>query len=94
MKNTEDIRKNYIFKEKIGQGSFGIVYKAIHKSLGEIRAIKLIDKTSVDPSKISKLLQEVDILKTLVISFNNKGSSKHCQIIRILLGFKILLYGY
>ena len=47
-------------------GAFGIVYKAVHKTTGELRAIKFIDKSAVSAEKESKLLQEITILKKLV----------------------------
>ncbi len=56
-------------------GAFGIVYKAQHKVTGETRAIKFIDKSAVSAEKESKLLQEITILKKLVlfsVVFNKK----------------------
>ncbi len=66
IQKSESIYKNYSLKEKIGEGAFGIVYKAVHKVTGESRAIKFIDKTVVGAEKESKLLQEINILKKLV----------------------------
>jgi len=77
LEKTESIYHNYAIKEKIGEGkkriwqcdigAFGLVYKAVHKLTQDIRAIKFIDKSAVDPEKETKLLQEIDILKQLVL---------------------------
>jgi serine/threonine-protein kinase 24/25/MST4 len=40
---TRDLEDAYELKEKIGQGSFGEVYKAVEKATGKLVAIKLID---------------------------------------------------
>ena len=42
------------------------MYKAIHKGTGDTRAVKFIDKASVQAEDVSKLLKEINILKTLV----------------------------
>ena len=42
----EDFRTKYEYnpeKDKIGEGAFGVVYRAINKDTKEKRAIKLID---------------------------------------------------
>lgn len=41
----------YEFKEKIGEGTFGKVYRAVHRETGIMRAIKLIYKNRVENSK-------------------------------------------
>ncbi|EPY51680.1 STE/STE20/YSK protein kinase Sid1 [Schizosaccharomyces cryophilus OY26] len=53
--------ESYILKEKIGSGSFGIVWRAIEKSSGTILAVKQIDlEASVDD--IAEIEQEVLML--------------------------------
>jgi len=47
-------------------GSFGIVYKAVHKTTNEIRAVKFITKSAVSNDKVTKLIQEINILKKMV----------------------------
>ena len=44
-------------------GSYGTVYKAIHKATKEPRAVKLIDKSIVPKDK--ELLSEIKILKEM-----------------------------
>ncbi len=48
-------------------GAFGIVYKAIHNASKDVRAVKLIEKNRITAEKQSKLLQEISILKQLVV---------------------------
>ncbi|WBW74110.1 PAK-related GC kinase Sid1 [Schizosaccharomyces osmophilus] len=53
--------QSYLLKEKIGSGSFGIVWRAIEKSSGAILAVKQIDlEASVDD--ITEIEQEVLML--------------------------------
>ncbi|EPX70523.1 STE/STE20/YSK protein kinase Sid1 [Schizosaccharomyces octosporus yFS286] len=53
--------QSYILKEKIGSGSFGIVWRAIEKSSGATLAVKQIDlEASVDDT--SEIEQEVHML--------------------------------
>ncbi len=68
-----------MLKEKIGEGtvklskqknilgSFGQVFKGVHRITQEVRAIKRINKSAVDAVKTAKLMQEIEILKQLVI---------------------------
>ena len=44
-----------------------MVYKAVHKLTQDTRAIKFIDKSAVSSEKENKLLQEINILKQLVL---------------------------
>ena len=53
-------------EERKGIGSFGIVYKAVHKMSKDIRAIKFISKSAVSGAEEAKLLYEINILKQLV----------------------------
>ena len=81
VENNENIYDIYSFQKKIGKGSFGIVYKAIHKSTHNVRAIKKIMKGRRTKEVEKTLLQEIAILKSIV-TFQKKvlGSSKHCEV--------------
>ena len=46
--NQKDITEVYDIGDKIGQGGYGKVYKAIHKESGLTRAIKKIKKKNLD----------------------------------------------
>ncbi|CAG9324084.1 CDPK1_39 [Blepharisma stoltei] len=60
-----DIRQFYQVQEKLGNGSFGSVHKAIHISSGAVRAIKVLSKSKFKKDDREKLIQEVEILKDL-----------------------------
>ena len=64
-RNLEDVEISdiYEFKEKIGEGSFGKVYKAVHRETGKPRAIKLIYKKKVENYK--NILGEIESLRKL-----------------------------
>lgn len=46
-KNTEDINNLYEFREKIGSGSYGSVFKVIHKKTALLRALKVVKKSLI-----------------------------------------------
>ena len=61
----KDPSKMFEFKERIGKGSFGEVYRAIDRELKQEVAIKIIDKTQLNAGSLQKLFREVRIMKTL-----------------------------
>ncbi|TPX33575.1 hypothetical protein SmJEL517_g03569 [Synchytrium microbalum] len=56
---------NYLFQKTVGEGNFAKVKLAKHKLTGAEVAIKIIDKTTLDEKKLSKLYREVRIMKML-----------------------------
>ncbi|KAJ3210043.1 MAP/microtubule affinity-regulating kinase 3 [Entophlyctis luteolus] len=56
---------NYVFQKTVGEGNFAKVKLAKHKLTGVEVAIKVIDKTTLDEKKLSKLYREVRIMKHL-----------------------------
>jgi len=74
LRNENDIRKVYTFQKKIGEGNlfyitkggFGVVYKGIHNISKNVRAIKQISKATFTSQSESDLLNEVNMLKSLV----------------------------
>jgi calcium-dependent protein kinase len=64
--NKDKISKSYKILEKIGEGSFGKVYKVIYILTNQLRAMKLVKKESVqyqDDEK--KFLKEIEVLSKL-----------------------------
>nr|KAG5706822.1 hypothetical protein BaRGS_004157 [Batillaria attramentaria] len=57
------VQDNYRVGSKIGQGSFGKVYEATHKSTGVKWAIKSINKEKAGSSALKLVEREVSILK-------------------------------
>lgn len=74
--NTENIYDIYSFQKKLGEGSFGVVYKGIHKVTKNVRAIKKITKERNSKEVEASLIQEIAILKSFVIL---------CETFRIIL---------
>ena len=56
----------YRILKKLGQGTFGQVYKTIHKKTGNIRAMKIIPKNNAKPGFTDKdIIHEITIMKNL-----------------------------
>ena len=63
--NKRLLKTDYTIKETLGNGTYGVVYKAIKKSTEELRAIKKIKRINKDENLEGKLIKEIDILKHL-----------------------------
>ncbi|KAI9726054.1 MAG: hypothetical protein M1828_002062 [Chrysothrix sp. TS-e1954] len=61
----------YEMLEELGSGSFGVVYKAVERSTGELVAIKHIDLDGTDDD-IRDIQQEISLLSTCASSFVTK----------------------
>ena len=95
-KINHDYRKYYKIGEKLGEGGFGIIYKAIDKKTKEERAIKIMEKKTIKdrlqnilfkkPSNkdmepyIRGFLNEVKNMKNIIQGKNNKNEYA-CSII-------------
>ena len=62
---NENIYDHYDFQKKVGEGSFGNVYRGIEKKSGEIRAIKALKKNKMDVSSKMSFAAEIELLKKL-----------------------------
>lgn len=45
---NKDIQDVYVILEKVGEGGYGKVYRAVHRETGTNRAIKRIKKKNLD----------------------------------------------
>ena len=59
------LEEDYEIGQVLGKGSYGIVYKGIHKITGEERAIKQIPKSKIKKEKFKRFINEVNALKQL-----------------------------
>ena len=78
--------KYYVFKSKIGSGSFSKVYKAIESETNETFAIKIINTSKLSPPLIKRLSNEIEILKSMnhpnIISLHNYSiTDKHIYMV-------------
>ena len=65
-KQTGNPFDNYDLIKKLGNGTFGQVYKIIHKKTGNIRAMKIIPKNNLKPGFTDKdIIHEITIMKNL-----------------------------
>lgn len=66
-KNEGNIKESYDFiGEPLGKGGFGEVRKAIQIKTGLVKAIKIIKKKEMKKDEMARLINEVNILKTIV----------------------------
>lgn len=65
MPSTVDIKKSYVTLQKIGEGTYGIVYKARDTVTQQIVAMKKIRLESEEEGVPSTAIREVSILKEL-----------------------------
>lgn len=54
---------DYTLDSELGKGTYGIVYKGIHKLTGDVRAVKQIARSKI--KKYERFINEVTALKTL-----------------------------
>ena len=58
-------KEKYFFLDELAAGAFGKVIRCKNKSTGEEVAVKLIDKRSLNPSLLTEVAQEAEILAKL-----------------------------
>ncbi|KAI8579727.1 hypothetical protein K450DRAFT_241224 [Umbelopsis ramanniana AG] len=71
---SKNVMEGYVKMDKIGEGTYGIVYKAKHKASNKIVALKKIRLNSHDEGVPATAIREVSLLKEL----------KHENVIRLL----------
>ena len=55
----------YDMKEKLGEGTYGVVWKAVNKETGELVALKKIRLEKEDDGVPSTAIREISLLKCL-----------------------------
>uniref|UniRef100_A0A3B4EEC4 Cell division control protein 2 homolog n=1 Tax=Pygocentrus nattereri TaxID=42514 RepID=A0A3B4EEC4_PYGNA len=65
---------DYLKIEKIGEGTYGVVYKGRHKSTGQVVALKKIRLESEEEGVPSTAVREISLLKEL----------QHPNVVRLL----------
>ncbi|KAG0367883.1 Cyclin-dependent kinase catalytic subunit [Gamsiella multidivaricata] len=73
-KDKELVLEGYQKMEKIGEGTYGVVYKATHKVSGRIVALKKIRLENEDEGVPSTAIREISLLKEL----------KHVNVVQLL----------
>lgn len=63
IQNLHDLEEEYEVGEKLGSGSYGIVKHWIHRTTGQDRAVKIIDKKKI--KNMAQFRTEITILQTL-----------------------------
>lgn len=61
----DELEEKFEFVKSIASGSFGTVIQAVEKSTNREVAVKVINKSGARPSLISKMKEEISILKQL-----------------------------
>ncbi|CAB1312749.1 unnamed protein product [Coregonus sp. 'balchen'] len=72
--------EDYLKIEKIGEGTYGVVYKGRHKSTGQVVAMKKIRLESEEEGVPSTAVREISLLKELA----------HPNVVRLYLIFEFL----
>jgi len=65
MENMKDELEKYIKIEKVGEGTYGVVYKSRNKETQELVALKKIRLDNEDEGIPSTAIREISILKQL-----------------------------
>lgn len=66
---------NYVLQERLGRGGMASVYRAVHKNLNELVAIKILDtRFSAQPDMLRRFLREAVVMREI--------SSKNRHVIR------------
>lgn len=83
-KTEGKVEDYYSFLEPpLGCGTFGVVYKAIHKSTGVVRAVKQIKRQMFEQVPGGKFIDEEEHLKSYLNDFEVLKTLKHPNIIQV-----------
>jgi len=84
----------YLIREKIGSGSFGDVYSAVHPMIGKLAAVKVLKlQFSANPEMVSRFLEEARAVNTIrhphiidIFSFGELDDGRQYFIMELLNG--------
>src|SRR5690242_8671826 len=84
----------YVVESKLGQGAFGIVFKASHPVIGKLVAIKVLSlRFSVDPEMVSRFVAEARAVNQIrhrhiidIFSFGQLDDGRHYYVMEYLEG--------
>lgn len=62
------LSESYSIGRRIGSGSFGSVFEAVHIASGVKRAIKVLSRSALSSEELSQMLTEMSLLRQLVSS--------------------------
>lgn len=65
--------ENYTKQEKIGEGTYGVVYKAVQRDTGRVVALKKIRLEAEDEGVPSTAIREISLLKEVQENDNVVG---------------------
>lgn len=80
-----ELPPRYLLSEKIGEGAFSQVYKAYDSKESRYLAIKIIDKSKMQPDQLNSTLKEIAIMRQLnhpnivkLYNYQNSSNSTYC----------------
>src|SRR6478609_10809025 len=84
----------YVVESKLGEGAFGIVFKASHPVIGKLVAIKVLSlRFSVDPEMVSRFVAEARAVNQIrnrhiidIFSFGKLDDGRHFYVMDLLEG--------
>ena len=62
---NEDVSVYYSIEDKLGEGGFGVVYRALCRQTGTLKAAKVMKKARMPEEWLKKVENEVELLKKL-----------------------------
>ena len=76
-----EIEDDYELLNQLGKGTYGQVYKGVHKVTKQIRAVKQIPRSKI--KNYQRFINEITALKTLVSRFFYNSRQDHPNVIKL-----------
>lgn len=89
-----DVVGEYRIEDKIGQGGFGAVYRAVHPLIGKLAAVKVVNRElSKNPQMVSRFISEARAVNQIrhkniidIFSFGQLEDGRHYYVMELLDG--------